>query len=238
MDLGIAGRWAIICASSQGPGRACAEALAAEGANIVVHGCEPETVERAAAEIAATYGVMARAATGDFATQKGRDRLLDAWSEPDILVTGNFQLELDGRPERADDLADALRLNYLEQQYWAPVAMVQAVIGGMRSRRFGRIVNITATAPTRRSQTAAPGGERDGMTAVMRGLAARAADDNVTVNQLVTGVGPAGLAGAGRRRGHPELGAACAILCSAQAACISGADLRVSHGSRALELAS
>lgn len=51
MDLGIQGRWAIICAASQGLGKGCALALAREGVNLVINARGAETLEQTAAEL-------------------------------------------------------------------------------------------------------------------------------------------------------------------------------------------
>lgn len=239
MDLGIAGRWATICASSQGPGRACAEALASEGVNVVVTGAQAEAVEHAAAEIAAVHGVQARPVTADLTTQAGRDLLLAAWPDPDILVTSNAWLEPGSPPGVSDDdLAAAWRMYHLERHYWAPAALVQAVVAGMRSRRFGRIVNITSVdGGARRPALAASADGQAGLSAVMKGLAAQAADDNVTINQLVTERGmPGGTPARRRACDEEELGAACTILCSVHAAHISGVDLRLTGNHRSLAL--
>jgi 3-oxoacyl-[acyl-carrier protein] reductase len=238
VDLGMAGRWATICGSSHGVGRSCAEALAAEGVNVVVNGFESAAVEQAAAEISAVHGVDVRPVTADLTTQAGRDRLLAACADPDILVTSNALLEPDGLPEATDDFAAAMRMHYLERHYWAPVALVQEVISGMRARRFGRIVNITsAKGPALRPTPALSTGGQAGMSVVMKGLAMRAAEDNVTINQLVTGRGPApAVPSRGRVRHWEELGAACAILCSVHAAHISGIDLYLGSGYRSLAL--
>ena len=238
MDLGIAERWASVCASSHGVGRSCAEALAAEGVNVVINGCESAAVEQTAAEISAVYGVDVRAVTADLTTEAGRDLLLAACSDPDILVTTNARFEPDCLPEATDDLAVAMRMHYLERHYWAPVALTQAVICGMRSRRFGRIVNITSgKRPAQHPITAAPTGGQAGMNVVMKGLATQAADDNVTINQLVTVRGlSATVPARGSVRHWEELGAACAILCSVHASRISGIDLHVGSGYRSLAL--
>ncbi len=236
MDLGIAGRWATVCASVEGPGRACAEALAAEGVNIVINGCEPDETERAAAEIAAAYRVEVRPAAADPATEAGRGRLLAVCPDPDILVTGIPQWEPADLPALADGLDAILRTQYREQQYWAPVALVRAVIEGMRGRRFGRIVNVTVAEPSgQRLLAAVPGGGRSGgMAAVMKGLAAQVAPDNVTINQLVTGQGTA----AGGAAVSAAVGATCAILCGALAGSISGMDLRPGGDHQRLRLVS
>jgi 3-oxoacyl-[acyl-carrier protein] reductase len=207
--------------------------------NIVVNGCVPEETQRAAAEIAAAHGVEVRAVAADPATEAGRGRLLAACPGPDILVTCVPRWEPAALPARADGLDAALRTHYLEQQYWAPVALVQAVMDGMRDRCFGRIVNITvAETPVQRLLTAVPSGGRSGVTAVMQGLAAQVAADNVTINQLVTAHGAAagGPGVAGSRAA--AVGATCAILCSALAGSISGMDLRANGNHARLKLVS
>jgi 3-oxoacyl-[acyl-carrier protein] reductase len=222
-----------------GIGRACAEALAAEGVNVIVGGPESELVRLAAAEIAAAHGVEARPVIADPCTQPGRDQLLAALPDPDILVTSNAWLEAGELPGAADgDLGLALRMHDMEQRYWAPAALAQTVVAGMRSRRFGRIVNITSDRGTARRPTLAPSAAgRGGMGAVMKGLAAQVAGDNITINQLVAEDSLLGPVPVGRRnRQAEELGAACALLCSAQAAHISGIDLHLSGSPRTLAL--
>ena len=254
MDLGIAGRWAVVCASSRGLGRACAEALAAEGVQVVVNGRDVEQVEKTAAEIAGAHGAPVRPVAADITTADGRERLLAAAPDPDILVTNNAGPTPGDLLEITDeDLDRALQLHY-----WTPITLVRAVVGGMRARRFGRIVNITSamvTAP--RPFMAASSGARTGMTAIMKGLSGQVAADNVTINQLLPERIDSGRqiqvahieaerAGitfeqarrrqaesiAAKRLGRPEeFGAACAFLCSAHAGYISGVNLHLDGGS-------
>jgi NAD(P)-dependent dehydrogenase (short-subunit alcohol dehydrogenase family) len=86
MDLGIKGKWAIVCASSRGLGRGCAMALAREGVNVVVNGTNAGNVEKTAGEIRETTGVTVVPVVADVATPEGRQKLLDACPQPDILV--------------------------------------------------------------------------------------------------------------------------------------------------------
>ena len=254
MDLGIAGRWAIICASSQGLGRACAEALAAEGVNVVVNGRDPEKLEKAAAEIRGTYPVEVRAVAADITTPDGREALLAACAEPDILVTNNAG----PRPGTFFDVTDDDLDRALELHFHTPLALVRAVLDGMRGRRFGRIVNITsAMVTTPNPRMAASSGARTGMTAVMKGLSRQVVRDNVTINQLLPeridsgrqlqmasiemereGITfeearrrQAASIAAGRLGRPEEFGAACAFLCSVQAGYISGDNLHLDGGS-------
>jgi 3-oxoacyl-[acyl-carrier protein] reductase len=254
MDLGIAGRWAIVCASSQGLGLACAQALAAEGVNVVINGRDPERVEQAAAALRADCRVQVRAVPADITTSQGRNDLLSACPDPDILVTNNAGPKPGSFTEiDDDDLAAALQLHY-----YAPLALVRAVIGPMRERSFGRIVNITsAVVASPHPLMAASTGARTGMTAVMKGLSRQAVADNVTINQLLPeridsgrqlevgrveaqryGISfeearrrQAASIAAGRLGRPAELGAACAFLCGAQSGYISGVNLRLDGGS-------
>jgi 3-oxoacyl-[acyl-carrier protein] reductase len=86
LDLGIQGRRAIVCGSSRGLGRACAEALARAGAVVVVNGIDADRVARAAAEIAAATGGQTTAVAADVTTREGQERLFAAEPSPDILV--------------------------------------------------------------------------------------------------------------------------------------------------------
>src|SRR5262249_57142143 len=107
---------------------------------------------------------------------------LAALPEPDILVTNNGG----PLPRPFEDCDHAAWLAALEQNLLAPVLLIRAVIGGMRARRFGRIVNITSAMvksphPLMGLSTAA----RSALTAVRKGLSREVARDNVTINNLL-----------------------------------------------------
>jgi len=253
MDCEIAGKKALVCASSRGLGKACATALAHEGVAIVVNGRDPERLAATADEIRRTTGAAVTAVVADLCTEEGRDRLVAACPDPDILITNNGG----PMPARFEDCDHATWLAALEQNLLAPALLIRAVIGGMRVRRFGRIVNVTsamvkAPHPMMGLSTAA----RSALTAVCKGLSREVARDNVTINNLL----PeridtdrqrfmAGLQAAGRgitveeayqeiaasiaanRLGTPEeFAAACVYLCSAQAGYVSGQNLQVDGG--------
>jgi 3-oxoacyl-[acyl-carrier protein] reductase len=253
MDFGIKGRNAIVCASSRGLGKACATALAREGVAVVVNGRDREKLEETAAEIRSATGATVTAVVADLCTEDGRTRLVGACPDADILVTNNGG----PMPARFEDCDHATWLAALEQNLLAPALMIRALVGGMRARRFGRIVNITsamvkAPHPMMGLSTAA----RSALTAVCKGLSREVARDNVTINNLL----PeridtdrqrfmAGLQAAGRgisieeayqeiaasiaanRLGTPEeFAAACVYLCSAQAGFVSGQNLQVDGG--------
>ena len=254
MDLGIAGRKAIVCASSRGLGRACAEALVAEGVHVVVNGREAERLERAAEEIrkAGTGEVVAVA--GDVTTPEGRAALLAACPQPDILINNN------AGPSPRDFLAidEQEWLGAVEANMVAPLLLIRAVLPAMIERRFGRIVNITsAMVTTPRPAMGLSSGARAGLTAVLKGLSFEVAPYNVTINNLLPErfdtdrqVQMAKLAMArhnitfeeakarqaasiaAKRLGQPrEFGAACAFLCGALSGYLSGQNLHLDGGS-------
>jgi len=140
MDLGIAGRHAIVCASSRGLGRACAEALANAGARVAINGRDPDRLARTRDEIAEATGAEILAVPGDMSDEEGRAALLAAFPQVDILVNNNG-----GPPPRDFRQVDRdAMIAGLEANMIAPVALIQAVVDGMIERRFGRIVNITS----------------------------------------------------------------------------------------------
>ncbi|MEY4174071.1 MAG: hypothetical protein RI900_1236 [Actinomycetota bacterium] len=254
MDLGIAGRRAIVCASSRGLGFACADALAREGVHLVINGRDAEALDRAVHDLAARHSVDVVAVVGDIVEAATRDALVAACPEPDILVNNN------GGPKPGrfaewdrDDWIAALDANML-----APLAMIRATIDGMVQRRFGRIVNITsAMVKTPMSPMGLSTGARTGLTSVAKALSKDVARANVTINNLLperidTGrqrqmaelhASQAGITvdeayahmaksiAAGRLGRPDEFGDACAFLCSAQAGYISGQSLQLDGGS-------
>ena len=149
MDLGIVGRWGIVCASSQGLGRACGEALAAEGVNVVVNGRDRGKVDKAAAEIAGSASGEVIAVAADLTEPSGREALLAACPEPDILVLNNRGPQPGPFHEVTDDDFEAA----LDLHYRAPIALVRASAAReCELGKFGRIVAITSamvTSPTR-----------------------------------------------------------------------------------------
>lgn len=254
MDLGIAGRRAIVCASSKGLGRACAEALAAEGVEVVINGRDAARLDATAGAIRASTGARVTAVVADLCSEEGRERLLAACPEPDILVNNNGGPP----PGRFEDWDHARWLAALEANLLAPALLIRGVIGGMRARRFGRIVNVTSAMV--KAPHAAMGlstAARSALTAVCKGLSKEVARDNVTINNLLPerfdtdrqrmmaelraktgGVSVeqaytemAASIAAGRLGLPAELGAACAWLCSAHAGFVSGQNLQLDGGS-------
>jgi 3-oxoacyl-[acyl-carrier protein] reductase len=253
MDLGINGKTAIVCASSKGLGRGCAEALAAEGVSLVLNARGAEALEATAAEIRARHGVQVTTVPGDVTTEEVRARLLDAAKAPDILVTnaGGPPPGLWSDWER-EDFIKALDANML-----TPIALMKAVLPGMMARGWGRIVNITsqsvkAPIPALGLSNAA----RTGLTGYVAGTARQVAERGVTINNLLPGIHATDRAIAldggvskaqgismddakkrreatipARRYGTAaEFGAACAFLCSQHAGFIVGQNILLDGG--------
>jgi hypothetical protein len=140
MDLGIAGRRAIVCASSRGLGRACAEVLAREGVAVVVNGRHAGPLEETAAALRDATGAEVMAVAADLDVAADRARLVAACPDADILVNNNAGPP----PGRFEDWGHAEWLRALEANLLAPLAMIHALLPGMQARGFGRIVNITS----------------------------------------------------------------------------------------------
>jgi 3-oxoacyl-[acyl-carrier protein] reductase len=254
MNLDIAGRQAIVCASSRGLGRACAEALSAEGVHVVLNGRDVERLRQTADEIERATGTPVRPVAGDVTTPQGREALLAACPEADILVNNG-----PGPPPGSfasfenEDWMQALTSNMI-----APLLLIRGVIDGMRERRFGRIVNITsAMVTTPRSPMSLSSGARAGLTAAVKALSLDVARDGVTINNLLPervdtgrqmfmanramerdGISLdeareriAGSIAAGRMGRPEELGATCAFVCSVHAGFMSGMNIHIDGGS-------
>ena len=253
MDLGIKGRTALVCGASKGLGRGCAEALAADGVNLVLVARNAEALERTADEIRKAHGVQVTAVAADITTPEGRAQALAACPAPDILITnaggpptGNF------RDWDREQWIAALDANML-----TPIELIKATVDGMMERGFGRIVNITSSAV--KAPIAILGlsnGARSGLTGFVAGIARQTVAKNVTINNLLPGPfdtdrlaatmsGAAKAAGKSieevtetRRKLNPaqrfgtaaEFGATCAFLCSAHAGFMTGQNVLLDGG--------
>jgi 3-oxoacyl-[acyl-carrier protein] reductase len=249
MDLGIAGRSAIVCASSKGLGRACATELARAGCKVVINGRNAETAERTAAEIRAETGAEAIVVVGDLNLESARAALFAACPEPDILVNNN------GGPAARDFEAVTREdvLAALESAMLTPIALAKAALPGMAKRGFGRVINITSAgvvSPVHRLDASA--GARAGLTAFLSDAARKYARHNVTINSIQPGLfdtdrvkqtmasaaDPVAVRAArvaaipAERIGTPgEFGQLCAFLASAHAGFIVGQNILIDGGS-------
>ncbi len=252
MDLGIKGKRALVCASSRGLGRGCAEALAAAGVDLVLNARGGEALAIAAADIGAAYGVQVRSIAGDITTDAVRAAVM-AEGPFDILVTN-----AGGPPPglwsdwNRDDFIRAIDANML-----TPIALMQGVLPGMMAQGWGRVVNITSQsvkAPI--PQLGLSNAARTGLTGFVAGTARQVAPNGVTINNLLPGIHAtdradaldAGVVAAtgvtldaaraarmatipARRYGTAaEFGAACAFLCSMHAGFIVGQNILLDGG--------
>jgi len=253
MDLGIKGRRALVCASSKGLGRGCAEALAAEGVDLVLNARGSEALEDTADELRRLYGVQVTAVAADVTSEAGQQAVLGAAGDVDILVTN-----AGGPPPgmwsdwTREDFIAAFDANLL-----TPIAFIKALLPGMTERGWGRIVNITSVAVKAPipvlglSNTA-----RSGLTGYVAGVSRQVAGTGVTINNLLPGLHDTdrlamldqvdaaargitleearaariGTIPAGRFGTAEEFGAACAWLCSNHAGFVIGQNILLDGG--------
>ncbi|MCE0504247.1 SDR family oxidoreductase [Roseivivax sp. GX 12232] len=253
MDLGIAGKRALVTASSKGLGRGCAEALAEAGVELVLNARGAEALEATAQAIRDAHGVAVTAVAADIVTPEGRARVLEAAGQVDILVTN-----AGGPPPgpwsdwSREDFIAALDANML-----TPVALMQAMLPGMMEAGWGRVVNITsqsvkAPIPVLGLSNSA----RAGLTGFVAGTARQVAPHGVTINNLLPGIHDTDRAAAldggvvksegisveeararraatipARRYGTAEeFGRTCAFLCSLHAGFIVGQNVLLDGG--------
>jgi len=242
MDLGIRGRRAIVCASSKGLGRACAEALADAGVALVINARSRAELEKTAEAIRHGSGVSVTPVAADITTEDGRKAVLVACPDPDILVNNA------GGPPPGDfrEWTRKEWLAALDANMLTPIELIKATVDRMIARGFGRIVNITSSAVKAPIDSLGlSNGARSGLTGFVAGLARKTVRHNVTINNLLPGAfatdrlkpffertakargisveAAATALEAESPAGRPaELGAACAFLCSVHAGYISG----------------
>ena len=258
MDLGIAGKWALVCGASKGLGFGCAQALVQEGVNVLIVARGAEALQTSATKLIAasadSTGATVQFVAADITTPQGRQAVFAARSDFDIVVTnaggpptGDF------REWERDAWIKALDANML-----TPIELIKATVDGMAARGFGRIINITSSA------VKAPidilglsNGARSGLTGFVAGVSrSPLAAQGVTINNLLPGAFDtdrlkATFQGAARQTGQPldalmaarrktipaqrfgnpeEFGAICAFLCSQQAGYINGQNVLADGG--------
>ncbi len=254
MDLGIAGKKALVCGASAGLGFACAKALVEAGVHVVIVARTEDTLRQAAHKLRDLKAGDVSFVTADVTTEAGRQRIFKEHPALDILVTnaggpppGDF------RQWGRDTWIKALDANML-----TPIELIKATVDGMMTRGFGRIINITSSA------VKAPvdglglsNGARSGLTGFVAGLARSTVAHGVTINNLLPGTFDtarlaSNFAAQAQREGstseavreariakHPakrlgqptELGNTCAFLCSVHAGYINGQNILLDGGS-------
>jgi 3-oxoacyl-[acyl-carrier protein] reductase len=253
MDLGIAGKKAIVCGASKGLGRACAEALAREGAKVTIAARHLAQLAETAEDIRRATGTRVTSVVADVATAEGRTALLSACPNPDILVTNS------GGPPAGDfrDWGEFEWHQALQNNMVTHIMLIKAVVDSMVERRWGRIINITSAAvKSPYPSLGLSNGARAGLTGFIAGLSRQVAKHNVTINNLLPGshetdrlvklteadararkvpvetaLAEAKAAETSGRFGTPEeFGAICAFLCSQHAGYIVGQNILVDGG--------
>jgi 3-oxoacyl-[acyl-carrier protein] reductase len=254
MDLHIAGRKAIVCASSQGLGKACALSLSREGAKVFINGRHEDKLRATAQEIAQATGHEVVPVAADIMTHEGRARLVAACPDADILVNNNAG----PTPGKFEDWDHDAYIAVFEQNMLPAALLIRALLPGMRQRQFGRIVNITSAMvkspnPHQGLSTAA----RTALTALCKAISRECVVDNVTINNLLperidsprqqylierqARIDNSSLEAArqkltdtiaAKRFGRPEEFAdMCTYLCSEQASFICGQNIQLDGGS-------
>jgi 3-oxoacyl-[acyl-carrier protein] reductase len=253
VNLGIAGKRALLTGASRGMGRACALALAREGVAVTLLARTAEPLERTAADIRAETGAKVTAVVGDVTTEAGRRAALAACPAPDILLNN-----ADGRPPgdfRAHSREDWIAA--LDAMMLAPIEMIRLTLDGMTARGFGRIVNIVSrSVKIAQPELSLSNGARSGLVGFVAGIARETIKHNVTINNILPGI----VASDGQRKhvealaaqtgrsfddiwreraaanpagryGEPaEIGAYVAFLCSAHAGFVTGQNLLIDGG--------
>src|ERR1700674_1574313 len=185
MDLGIAGRKAIVCASSRGLGRACAHRLAEAGCEVVINGRDKERLAATAEELRKATGAKIPAVAADVDSAEGQKALFAACPEPDILVNNNA-----GPPFR--DFRELDRQKMLDGvigNMIVAIELIQKAIDPMVAKKFGRIVNITSgSVKMPIAGLDLSSGARAGLTAFLAGVARSVAASNVTINFMLPGI--------------------------------------------------
>ena len=259
MDMGIRGRWALVCGASKGLGLGCARALALEGVHVVMVARGAPALDQAAAALRADpalpAGTQVLTVAADITTPQGRSAAFAAHADYDIVVTNA------GGPPPGDfrEWDREAWIKAVDANMLTPIELIKATVDGMAARGFGRIVNITSSA------VKAPidilglsNGARSGLTGFVAGVARspKLVSANVTINNLLPGPFDtdrlkATMAGAAsklgqtpeavaevrrkaipaQRFGHPdEFGALCAFLCSVHASYVTGQNLLMDGG--------
>ena len=260
MDLGIAGKWALVGGASKGLGWGCARALALEGVNVVMVARGAEVLNKAVDDLRAETGgkVKLIAVAQDITTEAGREAIWNVAGGPgkdyDIVVTNA------GGPPPGDfrDWDRDAWIKAIDANMLTPIELIKATVDRMAARGFGRIVNITSSSVKSPIDVLGlSNGARSGLTGFVAGTSrSKIAGQGVTINNLLPGKfdtdrirstlpAMAQKAGktveelrviqqaqipAGRYGNSQEFGAICAFLCSQHAAYMTGQNVLADGG--------
>jgi len=254
MDLGLNGKWALVCAASKGLGKGCAKALVGEGVNVVITARGAHALEATAAELRALGRAEVRTVAGDITTLEGRNAALAACPQVDILVNNA------GGPPPGDfrDWNREAWIKALDANMLTPIELIKATVDAMAGRGYGRVVNITSGAVKAPIDVLGlSNGARSGLTGFVAGLArSNIAARGVTINGLLPGAFDTDrlrgtMQGAATKTGQSldavmakraaaipaqrfgtadEFGAVCAFLCSLQAGYLTGQNILLDGG--------
>ncbi len=254
MDLGIAGKKALVCASSKGLGKGCALALAEAGVDLVLNARGSDALNETAEAIRSRFNVHVEAVVADITTPEGQEEVLARAGAVDILVNN-----AGGPPPGMwsdwgrDDFMAALNANML-----TPIALMSRLLPTMIEKGWGRVVNITSQSV--KAPIAVLGlsnSARAGLTGYVAGTARQVAPFGVTINNLLPGVHDtdritsidtqvsqsqgipleqvakerSASIPAGRYGTIEEFGATCAFICSQHASFMVGQNILLDGGS-------
>lgn len=257
MDLGIAGKTALIGGASKGLGYGCALALVREGVNVVIVARGAEALAAAQQQLLqarATSETFVKTVAADITTPQGREAVFAVHRDYDIVVTNA------GGPPPGDfrQWDREQWLQAVEANMLTPIELIKATVDGMAERGFGRIVNITSSAVKAPIDVLGlSNGARSGLTGFVAGVArSEIAARGVTINNLLPGAFETDrlkttMAAAAAKTGKDldalraarqadipakrfgnaeEFGAICAFLCSVQAGYMTGQNVLADGG--------
>jgi len=185
MDLGLAGKRAIVTGSTAGIGFATAEVLAREGAHVVLNGRTQKRIDAALAELRkAVPSAKLEGVAADLATAEGCAQLIRSVPDADVLVNNMGIFE----PKAFEDISDAEWLRFFEANVLSGVRLSRHYIKGMRARNFGRVVFVSSESGVQiPTEMIHYGVTKTAQIAVARGLAESLVGTNVTVNSVLPG---------------------------------------------------
>ncbi|MFW5641393.1 MAG: SDR family oxidoreductase [Roseicyclus sp.] len=185
MDMGIRGRRALLVGASKGIGRACAEALAAEGCALTLVARGAEALEATAEAIRTDHGAEVATVAADITTEEGRAAALAACPDPDILLNNAAGM----KPGDFRDWTRETWIEALDLMMLAPIEMIRLTYDGMLARGFGRIVNIASRGvKIPQVELGLSNGARTGLVGFCAGLARDGVARNVTINTILPGI--------------------------------------------------